>query len=128
MTDLGTLNTAFPTIDPWFDLRPCLVNGWTAIGTQTCGVSAMHNLLYWSMRLNGDSASSSLFIREIPGNLRPPQNLPVTAYTSAGATYAIIQRSAGSIYFDAGGNALIPGWDRSGELIITGFTPRGRPA
>lgn len=127
MSDLGTLDTAFPGIDPWFDLRDYLVNGWESIGTQTCAVAASNNLLFWSVRLNGDSATSVIFMRDIPGHLRPPQNLPVPIYTSAGASYAIAYRSNGALSVPAAAQELIPGWDRSGELIVTGTIPRGAP-
>lgn len=127
MSELGTLTTAFPGIDPWFDLRDYLVNGWESIGTQTCAVAASNNLLFWSARLNGDSATSVIFMQDIPGHLRPPQNLPVPIYTSAGASYATANRNFGRLAVSPVAQELIPGWDMSGELILTGTIPRGAP-
>lgn len=125
MTELGLLNTKYPDSNPWFDLRPFLVNGWESFGTQGCGVSAHPNLLFWSMRLRGDSAFSNIFMDAIPENLRPPQNLPIAIFTPFGSSFCIAQRSSGRLYVDANGMAVIPGWDRKGELTVTGVTPRG---
>ncbi len=71
--DLPTLATAYPGLHPWVDLRDCLVNGWEALGPQTCGVSAQPNMLAWSMRLIGDNSTSRTFMADLPVNLRPPQ-------------------------------------------------------
>jgi len=128
MTELALLNTAYPDNSPWFDLRPYLINGWRSLGTQTCGLSAAPNLLYWSMRLIGDDSTSNIFMEAIPENLRPPQNLPIAIFTKAGSSFCIAQRSTGRLYVDSNGLAVIPGWDRKGEMTVTGVTPRGTPA
>lgn len=127
MTELNRLNTAYPDNNPWFDLRPYLVNGWRALGTQTCGVSAAPNLLYWSMRLIGDDSTSTIFMDSIPENLRPPQNLPITVFTRVGVSYVLLYRTNGRFAFDTVGRNLLPGWDKTGELTLTGVTPRGTP-
>lgn len=126
MTELAILNTAYPDNDPWFDLRPFLVNGWTSLGTQTCGVAALPNLLIWNMRLIGDDSTSTIFMRDVPANLRPPQNLPVTAITSQGSTFCHVNRGTGILNVPFSALSAIGGtWDRQGELTITGVTPRG---
>ena len=125
MAELAVLDTLYPDTNPWFDLRPYLVNGWRSLGTQTCGVAAAPNLLFWSMRLLGNESTSWIFMDALPENLRPPQNLPITAFTPLGVSYCLLYRSAGRFSFDTTGRNLTNGWDRKGELTITGVTPRG---
>lgn len=127
MSELSRLNVAYPDNNPWFDLRPYLINGWKSYGSQGCGMSAMPNLLFWSMRLVGDNATSTIFMDAIPPNLRPPQNLPIAIFTPFGSSFCIAQRSTGRLYVDTNGLAVIPGWDRKGEMTVTGVTPRGTP-
>lgn len=127
MTELALLNTAYPDNNPWFDLRPYLVNGWLSLGSQTCGVAAQPNLLIWSMRLIADKSTSWIFMDGIPGNLRTPQNLPIAIFTPSGASYCLAYRSNGRMLIDAGGLAVLGNWDRKGEMTVTGVTPRGTP-
>ncbi|MGP4995561.1 hypothetical protein [Glutamicibacter ardleyensis] len=127
MSDLAILNTAYPDANPWFDLRPYLANGWTAVNSQSCGMAAEPNLLIWSMRLRGDSSSSWIFMDGIPGNLRPPVNVPIAIVTPAGSSFALIYRNNGSLAVDADGREPLGAWDRSGVLTVFGVTPRGTP-
>lgn len=127
MTELALLNTAYPDNNPWFDLREYLVNGWRSAGSQTCGVSALPNLLFWSMRLVGDDATSNQFMAGIPLALLPPQNLPLPIYMPVGAAYCYVNRTSRLISYSSNTMAWLPLWDRKGELIVTGMTPRGLP-
>lgn len=127
MTELALLNTAYPDNNPWFDLRPYLVNGWRSLGSQTCGVSAQPNLLIWSMRLIADDSTSFAFMDSLPENLRPPMNLPIAIFVPTGASHCEVNRNAGLISVTARGQAVLDGWDRKGEMTVTGVTPRGTP-
>lgn len=128
MTELGTLNTAYPDSNPWFDMRPYLVNGWVSAGASTCGITVLPNLIFYSMRVVGDNATSDTVMSGIPGNLRPAQSYPVPALHRLGASYITAQRGSGMLFFNNAGLALLgPTWDRSGELAITGAVPRGTP-
>ncbi|WP_413456083.1 hypothetical protein ACLQ8T_06280 [Glutamicibacter sp. FR1] len=128
MTELGTLNTAYPDTNPWFDLRPLLVNGWRSVGSQTCGVSVLPNLLIWSIRLIGDDATSYNFIDGLPNEIRTPQDIPIPIITPKGSTYCMVYRNVGRITINSPALAVIGGWDRKGELVVAGVTPRGTPA
>lgn len=127
MTELPRLAQPYPDNQPWFDLRPYLANGWRSLGSQTCGVSAQPNLLIWSMRLIADESRSWIFMDGIPGNLHPPQHLPIAIFTPAGASYCLAYRGNGRMSIDAGGQAVLDNWDRKGEMTVTGVTPRGTP-
>lgn len=127
MTELALLNTAYPDANPWFDLRPYLVNGWESLNAQTCGVYADRNLLVWNMRLRGDNSSNFIIASGIPGNLRPPVNMPVSIITPVGSSFALIYRGNGSIALDGAGREPLGTWDRSGDLTLFGVIPRGAP-
>lgn len=122
---LGTLDTAYPNLDPWFDLRPFLANGWRSLNSQTCGVYAAGNLLIWSMRLLGADSTNFIIATGIPENLRPAVNMPVSIITPVGSSFALIYRGNGSIALDAAGREPLGTWDRSGDLTLFGVIPRG---
>lgn len=63
-------NQPYPNVNPLLDLRPYLVNGWRASGSQTFSVISLGNLLVLSMRVFGDEATGGQIAEGIP--IRPP--------------------------------------------------------
>lgn len=119
MSELATLNTAFPSVDPWFDLRPYLINGWTSLGGQTFGMGVMHNSLMISARLIADEATSWQIATAIP--LRGPQNMPFSATLDGVPVTVELRRSDGILLVNSRGRPS----QRAGELTISGVIPRG---
>lgn len=119
MTGLQTLNTAYPSIEPWFDLRPYLINGWTSLGGQTFGIGVTPNSLMITARLIADQATSWFVAEGIP--FRGPQNMPISATLDGVPVTTELRRSDGILLVNSRGRPS----DRVGELTISGVIPRG---
>lgn len=128
MTDLATLATAYPDSNPWFDLRPYLVNGWTPLSPATCGVSVTPNVLFYSIRVVGTDATHDTFMEGIPLWLRGVANSPLSVFLDTGVTVCDFQRSTGNMRFIGGALALVGGTVAGpGTMNVMGTIPRGTP-
>lgn len=116
---LTPLNTAFPLIDPWLDLRSYLVQGWRSLGSQTFGMGVLHNSLMISARLIADDATSWRIADGLPHV--GPQNLPISANLDGVPITVELQRSTGNLYLSAPYRQMA----LAGELTISGVIPRG---
>ncbi|MDZ5076725.1 hypothetical protein [Nesterenkonia sp. HG001] len=126
MSDFPLITTPYPSLHPALDISSLLVNGWTERFPQNVSVGVTPNVLFYNFRLVADDATNWIFMEGLPPELRPPQNLHVTALTPVGATLALVRASDGAFMIPSlGRNALDPPWDRTGELTVTGAVPRG---
>lgn len=120
MTTLPTLNTAFPSIEPWLDVRSHLVRGWRSLGSQTFGILATQSSIMVSARLVADEATSWRIADALP--FVGPQNLPFSASLDGQPISVELQRSTGNLYFSAPYRQMA----LAGELVISGVIPRGK--
>lgn len=128
MTELGLLNTAYPGANPWFDLRPYLVNGWESLSSQTCGVMVSPNSLSFSIRVVGTNATHDTFMQGLPNSLRGIANSPLSVFLDTGVTLCDLQASSGNMRFIGKSLALVGGTvTGSGTMNVMGVIPRGTP-
>lgn len=70
MTLTPLSNQPYPAVNPFLDIRPYLINGWRAAGSQTFSVIPSGNTLTLSMRVFGDQAMGSQIAEGVP--IAPP--------------------------------------------------------
>lgn len=106
----------YPNVNPFLDIRPYLINGWRAAGTQTFSVISLGNALLLSMRVFGDEATSAQIADGIP--LRPPY--VVRFYADHQNTQVrMAMNGAGGLFVYGLGNGPI-----EGEISVIQMMPR----